>query len=587
MDGVRKKSIAGIGEKDEEASENDETGYLDQCPYLTLYVSGRVLCKGNDGAAVDHRYSQFAWSWWRMFTGSSRRISRRMHSGQRARHIRSHCRQLGWTLAMLRLQVLFTVGANLPIKYRRENLGSSCSSDSCRSGPVRGLHEHVPPAKLSHAIEASRQGCSGAALSSTHVVPIHMRLLPNWRTPATLIRPAVQRRWIADARPFAAGDLVLLRQKADRSATLLTRPLRPGNRIDTHKGIISHDEIIGKRVRDVVTSRTTKSEIPGTDYRLHQVSLDEYARLSRRLVTPIYPYDANLIVSLLDLHPDTVASVVEDEEDGPKLEILEAGTGHGSLTLHLSRALHAGNPSMRGDSIEYDSDEWKSQRRAIIHTTDISPKYAKHAEGVVRGFRDGLYARNVDFHVGDVSDVVGRLRESRGTAPFLSHAFLDLPSADAHLATVTEALRVDGTLIVFNPSITQITDCATKIKDENVQLVLDSVIELGVNGASGGREWDVRFVRPRATQKARREAATTEAATTEASTTEATTTEAAIGEASTSETTTTEATTTDDKWSMVCRPKVGDRIFGGGFLGVWRKHRDTSSPSQGAACKKE
>jgi len=27
----------------------------------------------------------------------------------------------------------------------------------------------------------------------------------------------------------------------------------------------------------------------------------------------------------------------------------------------------------------------------------------------------------------------------------------------------------------------------------------------------------------------------------------------------------------DSRWSLVCRPKVGDRVVGGGFLGVFKK----------------
>jgi hypothetical protein len=34
--------------------------------------------------------------------------------------------------------------------------------------------------------------------------------------------------------------------------------------------------------------------------------------------------------------------------------------------------------------------------------------------------------------------------------------------------------------------------------------------------------------------------------------------------------------TKDEGWQMVCRPKVGDRIIGGGFVGVWKKQRARS-----------
>lgn len=380
-----------------------------------------------------------------------------------------------------------------------------------------------------------------------------MRLLGS-RPTAALLQSLRQRRWISDGRPFAPGDLVILRQKIDRSAPpILTKPLKPGRRIEGHKGVIQHDDIIGKRVRDVVKSGHTRSTRDPTEYRLHEVTLEEYTRLSRRLVTPIYPADANLIVSLLDLHPNAI----ESEDSTPRLEILEAGTGHGALTLHLSRAIHAANTAMRVNS--QDVDEWKAQRRAVIHTVDVSSQFSAHAQTVVEGFKHGIYSRNVDFHIGDVSAVLKTLRQSRNTSSFLSHAFLDMPAADAHLATVADTLRTDGTLIVFNPSITQIIACATKVKEEGIPLDLEKVVELGVNGGSGGRDWDVRFVRPRLTEQSRGRLLSTA-------------TDSSDGEESLD--LRIPAPVADRAWSLVCRPKVGERIVGGGFLGIWKKQRN-------------
>ncbi|CAK1355477.1 uncharacterized protein RHO25_000838 [Cercospora beticola] len=347
-------------------------------------------------------------------------------------------------------------------------------------------------------------------------------------------------------RPFQPEDRVLLRNKNDRTAPpILTRPLRPGRRVESHRGVVLHDDIIGRQVRDVVQAQTPRSSRGnvGAQYRLHHVTLDDYCRLTRRLVTPIYPSDANLIVSLLDLH-----SPHEDE----RIEILEAGTGHGALTMHLSRAI-------RGTG------------NACLHTIEVSPKFSAHAQEVVKGFRGGIYAENVNFHVGDVSEWVRKEQESRqsGGDPFLSHAFLDLPNADSHLQTIAQAIKTDGSLIVFNPSITQIIQCATKVKENGIQLDLDTVVELGLNGSSGGREWDVRFVRPRATLRKDHEQDLQEAQPSDEASPGAVDEDPVV-----STSTPVEDATDMHKWSLVCRPKVGDRITGGGFLGVWRKHRD-------------
>lgn len=372
----------------------------------------------------------------------------------------------------------------------------------------------------------------------------------------------------------------MLRPSRDRNANPVLRgPLKPGKRIDTYKGILQHDDIIGKRARDLVRTATLKSGKEGFDFRLQECTLDEYVRFSRRLVTPIYPADANLIASLLDLHPD-----VYDAEDvgREKLEILEAGTGHGGLTLHLSRAIHAANPPRPRISGEEDVERaeaeleaWKGRRNAVIHTIDIANQYSEHAKQTIADFRHGQYLHNIDFNTGSVSDWVSSTFAARDNEPFLSHAFLDLPNADTHINTVAEALKVDGTLIVFNPSITQITECALKIKQEGIPLELDRVIELGVNAGSGGREWDVRPVKPRA-QKAQatpEPAAVGETATEETTAEPQSEVESREEEQSQAQTESASEPEAEGKWAMVCRPKVGDRIVGGGFLAIFRKQR--------------
>lgn len=344
--------------------------------------------------------------------------------------------------------------------------------------------------------------------------------------------------------------------------------------------MLLHDDILGKSVRDIVTVQPKRLRDGGEDqessatqkrraeYRLHEVKLDDYVRLSKRLLTPIYPDDARLIVDLLDLHPHSLR-----ESDGTeKLEILEAGTGHGALSLYLARAICGANKPAVPHSEGLDDagqaaelSAWKAERRAVLHTIEISPRYSHHAQGIVEGFRNGLYSPHVDFHVGDVADWIAAAFAGRGGKLFLSHAFLDLPNAETKIEAVTKALRVDGTLIVFNPSITQIMDAAKKIKDDDIPLELEKVVELGVNGGSGGREWDVRPVKPRATQKLELEREMENGSESESETqTERDEEQMAADKVKSNR---------NNGWSMVCRPKVGDRVVGGGFLGVWKKQR--------------
>jgi tRNA (adenine57-N1/adenine58-N1)-methyltransferase len=283
-------------------------------------------------------------------------------------------------------------------------------------------------------------------------------------------------------------------------------------------------------------------------------------------------------VSLLDIHVDASSNPIRSE---PPLEILEAGTGHGALTLHISRAIHAANPPIPrvaqifneeepedavylGESME-DMDHtaaasWRDNRRAILHTLDISSKHSKHAKKIVEGFRDGIYAGNVDFHVGDVSDWIANQKATRKTEePFLSHVFLDLPNANHHLTNVAPALCVNGLLGVFNPSITQIAECVEAIREQKMPYLLEQVVELG---ASTIREWDVRAVRPRASTRIQLPSG--EAI------------DAIEGQVARDDELAKDLAQTEEKWAMICRPKAGQQVVGGGFLGLWRRMKQVA-----------
>ncbi|PWY80682.1 adenine-N(1)--methyltransferase [Aspergillus heteromorphus CBS 117.55] len=398
---------------------------------------------------------------------------------------------------------------------------------------------------------------------------------------------------------FREGDRAVIHGKTP----VLTKPLRKGGKTDLRRGQLEHDKIIGSRVRDLVQARK------GGEHRLSLPSLEDYVALTPRLVTPIYSADANLIVSLLDIH---ITPPAEQTGQPPTVEILESGTGHGSLTLHLARAIQGANstpppiptssqvtylPTKPGDEatrklptttttttddpIQQNWDAWRSHRNAIIHSVDITPKSAVHAEGVVRGFRRGIYAGNVDFSAGHVEDWIAeqkRQRTSKGllpftkneVEPFLSYAILDMPSAHTRIPHVTSILKRDGLLAVFMPSVTQIGDCVDLIRKHKLPLAQDKVVELG-NGISSGRLWDIRHAVRRARDNV--SVAASEGAEDGADVVEGESADegAAIAPVS------PEETPKEDDSVLVCRPKVGSRIVGGGFVGIWRKIEDRRS----------
>lgn len=372
------------------------------------------------------------------------------------------------------------------------------------------------------------------------------------------------RRRFYSGKTIVENEIVILKSFVnDRAEPILTRPLVPGAHVSYKKlkNIIKHDEIIGKPVRDLVRAKN------GVDYRIYRPTIGEYTDNSPRIVTPIYSQDASLIVSLLDLHPTVPGTKAE------KLEIFEAGTGHGALTLYLARAILAANtlpPDLPGENgtktqnesaVQEKYDAWRAQRRAIIHTLDIQEKHSRHAAANIKRFRNGIYFPHIDFHHGSIEDFLNGKLAVTSNVPFLEHAILDLPSPHDYMKIVSNAIKDNGQLLVFVPSITQINKVSMLVRVEKLPLALENVLELGGMIGTGGREWDVRPVKPRIIQRA--ELAEEESSKADVD---------LLKQASQNDELNLENFPKGLKgWEMVCRPKVGVRITNGGFIGIWRK----------------
>jgi tRNA methyltransferase complex GCD14 subunit len=276
------------------------------------------------------------------------------------------------------------------------------------------------------------------------------------------------------------------------------------------------------------------------------------------------------MVSFLDIHIAPPTSTNEPSSSQPPLEILESGTGHGSLTLHLARAIAAANPPPPLLSApEQDWTVWRKTRRAILHSVEINEKTSTHAQKLIKGFRQGLYYPHIDFHASDVASWVS----SQSRTGFLSYVLLDMPGVHRVVEDVVPAMKDDAMLMVFVPSITQIGDCVRAITEKKLPLDMVQVVEMG-EGLSNGRYWDVRLVQKRA-QERRSKVIKVDANKVDPEKAETLAeefvqdrvvdddgTEAGIDEAPV----------------MVCRPRVGRLTKGACYVGLWRRRGGSNSP---------
>ncbi|KAG0360511.1 hypothetical protein BG005_010535 [Podila minutissima] len=168
---------------------------------------------------------------------------------------------------------------------------------------------------------------------------------------------------------FQYGDVIILNDnKGDRR---LLGPLKKGIARDNNLGRMTHDQIVGKMPMDTVETHK------GAKYTLHWPTLDEYCTTVKRQASIMYPKDATSAVHLLDLFPGA--------------HVLEAGTGNGSMTMYIQRAIMAPG--------------------SHLDTVDIRNEHSLQAEQNIERFWRGMYRPGITFwrSVGGLQRVIRRL----------------------------------------------------------------------------------------------------------------------------------------------------------------------------------
>ena len=123
-----------------------------------------------------------------------------------------------------------------------------------------------------------------------------------------------------------AGDLIELIDPKGRNFIFR---LTPGQRLETHRGIVTHDTLIGQAYGAEIRTHLDKG------FLLFQPSLDTLILQLKRQSQILYPKDIGLILMKLNIHPG--------------MTVVECGTGSGGLTLALANAV---GPT--GQVISYD-----------------------------------------------------------------------------------------------------------------------------------------------------------------------------------------------------------------------------------------
>lgn len=213
--------------------------------------------------------------------------------------------------------------------------------------------------------------------------------------------------------PFRAGDRV---QLTDPKGRMHTITLAPGREFHTHRGLFSHDELIGRPEGWVVSNSA------GVDYLALRPLLADYVLSMPRGAAVVYPKDAGQIVAMADVFPGA--------------RVVEAGVGSGALTMSLLRAV--------GDV-------------GSVHSYERRADFADIARVNVETFFGGPHPA---WRV-----TVGDLAESLDDTD-VDRVVLDMLAPWECLDTIARSLAPGGVLISYVATATQLSRLAEEVRTD-------------------------------------------------------------------------------------------------------------------------
>ena len=222
-------------------------------------------------------------------------------------------------------------------------------------------------------------------------------------------------------RQFNEGDNCLL---IDRKGRKYLIELIKNGLFSTHLGDIQHNDLIGQIIG--IKFRTSKGHfLIGIT-----PTLGDFTRFMPRIATVIYPKDLGAILILGDIYPG--------------LNVLEAGSGSGSVTLLLSRAV-----GDTGKVISYDIRQ------------DMIDRAKKNVLSLLPS------CSNLIFRLNDIYD--GILEQD------LDRIVLDLPEPWKVVPHAGDALLPGGIIICFVPTVLQFHELTKVLSDDGRFELIDTV----------------------------------------------------------------------------------------------------------------
>lgn len=195
--------------------------------------------------------------------------------------------------------------------------------------------------------------------------------------------------------------------------------LEVGGELQTHRGILKHNDLIGFAWGSQVFSHT------GNSFFLLQPSLADLLRSTRRNTQILYPKDIGFILVTLGV--------------GPGQYILECGTGSGAMTTALAFAV--------GPQGRVTTYEMRPEMQALAKKNLARVGLEDRVVFRLASIADGIEEREVDA------------------------IFFDLPNPEDYIHQVRLALKSGGFFGCILPTTNQVSRLITALKQEDFAFI--------------------------------------------------------------------------------------------------------------------
>jgi tRNA (adenine57-N1/adenine58-N1)-methyltransferase catalytic subunit len=195
--------------------------------------------------------------------------------------------------------------------------------------------------------------------------------------------------------------------------------LENGAELQTHRGILKHDDLIGLTWGSQVFSHT------GNSFFLLQPSLADLLRGTRRNTQILYPKDIGFILVTLGI--------------GPGQHVLECGTGSGAMTTALSFAV--------GPQGHVTTYEMRPEMQALAKKNLARAGLEDRVTFKLANIAEGIDEREVDA------------------------IFYDLPNPEDYIRQARMALKSGGFFGCILPTTNQVTRLISALKQEDFAFI--------------------------------------------------------------------------------------------------------------------